>query len=251
MSQFPKHDRLVCKPVFLLSSVRSGSTLLRCILDSHSSICAPHELHLGHIGARIDSEFATLSMSILGLDATSLKQLLWDRVLQSILAQSGKSIIVDKSPSNTFIHDELRACWPDARFLVLRRHPADIATSIVQANDGRDLAEASALVNRFGEALDRVLRDEPNTPVIRYEDLVTDPASTCRQLCDLLVTPYEPAMLDYGASEHGPLIYGVGDWGDRIRTGRIQPCPGASEARPTPPQLVDLTHRWGYCVSSW
>jgi hypothetical protein len=39
-------DRLLTGPTFVLSSVRSGSTLLRLILDSHPEICSPHELHL-------------------------------------------------------------------------------------------------------------------------------------------------------------------------------------------------------------
>ncbi|MFJ8165549.1 hypothetical protein ACIRBY_32180 [Streptomyces sp. NPDC096136] len=43
-------DRLVPSPVFLLSAVRSGPTLLRCVLDSHSRLHAPHELHLTRFG---------------------------------------------------------------------------------------------------------------------------------------------------------------------------------------------------------
>src|SRR5689334_24043760 len=38
-------DRLVQRPCFLLSSVRSGSTLSRVILNSHSQIHSPHEMH--------------------------------------------------------------------------------------------------------------------------------------------------------------------------------------------------------------
>jgi len=39
-------DRLVAAPVFILCTLRSGSTLLRVLLNSHSQIHAPHELHL-------------------------------------------------------------------------------------------------------------------------------------------------------------------------------------------------------------
>src|SRR3954467_12084339 len=42
-------DRLLEQPVFVLSSIRSGSTLLRVLLNSHTAIHAPHELHLGGI----------------------------------------------------------------------------------------------------------------------------------------------------------------------------------------------------------
>lgn len=39
-------DRLSSEPVFILSPVRSGSTLLRSMLDAHSLIHAPHESHV-------------------------------------------------------------------------------------------------------------------------------------------------------------------------------------------------------------
>ena len=50
MTRTDPADRLVTAPTFILSSVRSGSTLLRLLLDSHPDICAPHEMHLRGIG---------------------------------------------------------------------------------------------------------------------------------------------------------------------------------------------------------
>ncbi|MER6695209.1 sulfotransferase, partial [Streptomyces minutiscleroticus] len=39
-------DRLLRRPVFVMSPVRSGSTLLRMLLDAHSELHSPHELHI-------------------------------------------------------------------------------------------------------------------------------------------------------------------------------------------------------------
>ncbi|MFC7591929.1 sulfotransferase [Nonomuraea antimicrobica] len=50
---FPAAPRLVKSPVFVISPVRSGSTLLRMLLNSHSRIRAPHELHLRTIGVEL------------------------------------------------------------------------------------------------------------------------------------------------------------------------------------------------------
>jgi hypothetical protein len=36
-------------PVFVLSCERSGSTLLRYIIDTHPQICSPAHLHLGQL----------------------------------------------------------------------------------------------------------------------------------------------------------------------------------------------------------
>ena len=41
-----KADRMVRAPVFVMCTLRSGSTLLRVLLNSHSRIHAPHEIHL-------------------------------------------------------------------------------------------------------------------------------------------------------------------------------------------------------------
>ena len=95
-----KGDRLVQRPAFILSSVRSGSTLLRVLLNSHSQIHAPHELHLRYVSVKLDAQWAVRSMRELGLDAAGLEYLLCDRVLHRALPGSGKGLIVDKTPNN-------------------------------------------------------------------------------------------------------------------------------------------------------
>lgn len=71
--------RWLREPIFILSAVRSGSTLLRAILGAHSALYAPHELHLKDITVSLDSSFARLSMDELGVTAGELEYLLWDR----------------------------------------------------------------------------------------------------------------------------------------------------------------------------
>jgi hypothetical protein len=239
-------DRLVPAPVFILSSIRSGSTLLRCLLNSHSQIHAPHELHLRYLTVGVDSEYTELSLQVLGLDADQLRYLLWDRLFHRELTRSGKRTLVDKSPSNVWIYEDLLRCWPGARFIVLRRHPAAIVDSIVRAEDGRDKRAATELVHRFADAMDAALSASPEAPVVRYEDLITEPDKLCRELCTYLGAKYEPAMLDYGRFDHGPFVYGIGDWSDRIRSGRIQ-APDSGRVEPeAPAALSGLAARWGY-----
>ena len=47
--------RLLTAPVFIFSAPRSGSTLLRVILGSHSELYAPPELPLKHLGVRAET----------------------------------------------------------------------------------------------------------------------------------------------------------------------------------------------------
>jgi len=50
-------DRLVEAPVFVICTLRSGSTLLRVPLDSHSQIRSPHELHLRYVSVHFDQKW--------------------------------------------------------------------------------------------------------------------------------------------------------------------------------------------------
>src|SRR5215217_4010814 len=142
-------DRLLVAPVFVLCSVRSGSTLLRVLLDSHSRLCAPHELHLRDQRVKLRKEYARRALADVGLDERRLQYLLWDRVLHRELAASGKEVLVNKTPSDVFIADRIRECWPDARFIFLLRHPLAIARSRHTARPGDSDARNLEMVLRY------------------------------------------------------------------------------------------------------
>src|SRR6266567_3338335 len=59
--------RLVTAPVFIFSAPRSGSTLLRVILGSHSELYAPPELPLKHLGVRAETQWIKTSLDGLEL----------------------------------------------------------------------------------------------------------------------------------------------------------------------------------------
>ena len=81
-------DRLLEQPGFVMCTLRSGSTLLRVLLDSHSQIRSPHELHLRYVSVHFDQKWSERSMAELGLDPTRAEYLLWDRLLH-------RSLVVD------------------------------------------------------------------------------------------------------------------------------------------------------------
>ena len=124
-----KADRLVRAPVFVMCTLRSGSTLLRVLLNSHSKIHSPQELHLRDLAVRVKTDYASKALGEIGLDDEQMRFLLWDRLLQRELAAAGKEILVNKTPNDVFIADLIARCWPDARFIYLLRHPGSIARS--------------------------------------------------------------------------------------------------------------------------
>ena len=229
--------------MFVICTLRSGSTLLRVLLDSHSQIRSPHELHLRYVSVHFDQKWSERSMAELGLDARRAEYLLWDRLLQRELAASGKAIIADKTPNNVFIVDRLRECWPDARFIYLLRHPAAIAKSRHAARPQDSAERNAAMVLRYGNAVEEARRKYPGLTV-RYEDLASDPETVTRQVCDFLGVPWEREMLDYGRFEHGKFKPGLGDWSANIKSGEIKPPEPPPEE--IPPELVELARDWGY-----
>lgn len=208
-------------PAFILSPIRSGSTLLRCILNSHSLVCAPHELHLSDLKVGSTSEYLEMSLEALRLDCEHLKYLLWDRIYHAILKSSGKKILVDKSPGYVLNWGDLRAIWPKARFIILRRDPAAIVRSIVEARDGRREAEAVQQVCHWVDALEEARKAIPDNFSLSYEALMSNPADIVSDLCAFLGVSFEETMLDYGKYDHGPFVYGIGDWGDKIKSGHL------------------------------
>jgi hypothetical protein len=241
----PAGDRLLTRPTFILCTVRSGSTLLRVILDSHSQVRSPHELHLRDMRVEIKEGHPTKALKALDLDERRLQYLLWDRVLHRDLAASGKTYLVNKTPSDVHIVDRIVECWPDARFIFLLRHPLAIARSRANARK-RDTPERNLeVVLKYGNALEDA-RQRFDGLTVRYEDLTTDPARVTKELCAFLDVEWEATMLDYGEHDHGQFRAGLGDWKDKIKSGEIQPAPPPPAPEEIPAELRSLSVAWGY-----
>ncbi|MFJ3402643.1 sulfotransferase family protein [Promicromonospora sp. NPDC090134] len=239
-------DRLLVAPVFVLSAPRSGSTLLRVVLDSHSRVHAPIETHVRRLSVDPTTPLVRRAMEALGHNTADVEHILWDRILHRELLRSGKDVIVEKTPSNVFAADRFATCWPDARFLFLLRHPVSIARSWHDADPARRPMNRAVLHTlEYMRALDDVRQRLPGLTV-RYEDVTEDPAAEFHRICDFLDLPWEPGMIAYGEQDHGDFHKGIGDWRDKIRSGTVQP--GRSIPRPgaIPRELRPMCESWGY-----
>ena len=238
-------DRLLVAPAFVMCSVRSGSTLLRVLLDSHSRIHSPQELHLRDLTVKVKTDYAAKALGEIGLDDEQMRFLLWDRLLQRELVAARKEILVNKTPNDVFIADRIARCWPDARFIYLLRHPGAIERSRHQTRP-QDTPERNAnMVLRYGNAIEQARADHPGLTV-RYEELTADPRDATKRLCAFLGVQWEAGMLEYGRFDHGRMKPGLGDWKAKIKSGEVQ------EAEPPPPleeihpSLHELCVAWGY-----
>jgi hypothetical protein len=200
-------------------------------------------MHLRDIAVTAKKGPVDKTLAEIGLDADQLRFLLWDRLLDREVRAAGKRLLVNKTPNDAFIADDIAACWPDARFIYLLRHPAAIARSR-QAARPQDAPEDNArMVLRYGVAVEEARRNHPGLTV-RYEDLTADPEGETRRVCEFLGVAWEPQMLDYGRFDHGSFKAGLGDWSQNIRSGEIRTAAPAPDE--LPPELEGLARDWGY-----
>ena len=242
--------RLLTAPVFIFSAPRSGSTLLRVILGSHSSLYAPPELPLKHVGVRAETHWIQASLEGMELGVEDLEHMLWDRVLAEALRRSGKPRLVVKTPSNVLIWERIAACWPDAAFVFLLRHPAAAVASLHSSfdpawrpEDAGSMEESVARGLRYMTVVEQARSALPGLTV-RYEELTASPERVVGELCDFLGVPFEPGMLEYGSFGHAGFTPGLGDSSLTIRSGRIQPPAPLPEEMPG--GLTDICAAWGY-----
>lgn len=237
--------RLVQSPVFLICPMRSGSTLVRVILDSHSLIRAPHEMHLRTLQVGYEKPYTQLAIERLGLTQRDLEYLLWDRLLHWELTRSGKQVIVDKTPGNALAWRRISECWPAARYIFLLRHPGAIFMSMRLVSPLAPAEQTARLVAGYVEGVEEARNALPGH-VLRYEDLVGSPAVVMRQICAFLDVPWEPQMLDYGNFEHGPFEEFIGDFSADIRSGTIRPGRPPPDIDGLPAVIRNACEEWGY-----
>ena len=218
--------------LFLIGAPRSGTTMLARMLGTHSDILGGPEPHLltplAHLGvwdkvekAPYDPVLAAESQQLFVSKLPRGKQDYWaacraycDVLYGQRLTGSGKSLCLDKTPAYALILPFIMKVFPDARFVVLTRHPAAIFSSFANSFFSGDYSAAQAynpILNRYVPALASFLRQE-TVPFIhvRYEDLVADPESVFERICAHIGVPYEAAAINYGAAAPGA-AEGLGD----------------------------------------
>ncbi|NGO14824.1 sulfotransferase [Streptomyces sp. HC44] len=240
-------DRLLRQPVFIMSPVRSGSTLLRMLLNAHPRLHSPHETHIRRLEVDYGSKLSQRAMTALDLERGDLEHLLWDRVLHRELVKSGKEFLVEKTPSNAFVYRRIRDCWPDARFVFLLRHPVSIARSWHEGDpDKRTYDEAAADALRYMKAVENARKGITGGHTVRYEDITADPEKEMRGLCEFLGVDFEPSMLDYGKKDDSQVVKGLGDWRDKIKSGQVQAGRALPKDDEIPELLRPMCTSWGY-----
>jgi hypothetical protein len=218
-------------PLLLLGVSRSGTTLLRVMLDRNSQLTIPDESffvplladrHLRRVHADdfLDDLRRLNTVREWGVPLDQVRARLTDEmpiaraiaVIYEVYAEEqGKPRWGDKTPMYMRHLLLLRRLFPDARYVHLIRDGRDAAISFLAMPPGvafetwshpRSAADFAAVWRAEVAAARRLgARVGPERYLeVRYEDLVADAESVLKAICGFADLPYEPAMKDYGGS---------------------------------------------------
>lgn len=221
--------------VFMIGTQRSGSNLLRLMVNQAPSIAAPHPPHIlerftpllpAYGDLRDESSFQQLVDDVVTLvevnpvpwgvafDRADIRRRCRDNSLVAVfgavmdrMAESyGKQHWMCKSLANVHFLPEIERYFAedDARYLYLYRDGRDVCLSFLKAVVGEKTAYHVARQWHVEQQL--ALECGRRVPASRYmalsyEELTSNPESTLRLLCRWLDIEFSPSMLDFHESD--------------------------------------------------
>lgn len=172
--------------VFVTGCGHTGTTLMATILGSHSAICTlPQETEVFRGTA----------------SAQEVREKL--RRMRDELSPA-KPIICEKTPRHIHCVPKMRAYFPDAKIVLMVRDGRDVTASLKRRTGSAAHAIARWVEDTTATVAAAAL---PNVMVVKYEDLVQDPARVIADVCAFIGVAFESDMLRY--SEAAPNWFGV------------------------------------------
>jgi hypothetical protein len=214
---------------FVCGVTRSGTTLLRLMLDSHPELAIPGETHWV---PKLIKAFERSKQSAddaadlvidhkrwgdFHLDGEELRERI--RAIDPVTAadsirafyltyaeREGKARYGDKTPGYVREMRRIQRVLPEARFIHIIRDGRDVSLSHMRMNWGPESYAQSARLwrNRIRKAR-RMAPDIDHYMEIRFEELVGDTEAVLRRVCDFVELDFDPVMLEYHERAEGRL----------------------------------------------
>lgn len=195
-----------CQNVYALyGALRSGTTLLRLILQAHPAIHCDDEtdfmvdylaekdgeLRFRRVDLAADRIFRGTGMSV--PDTRDGRAAFFDLLAQYRRDRSGPLVLVLHRSLGRLLH-----VLPGIRVIHLVRDPRDVARSSIGMGWAGNTWHGVSHWIRTETEWDRErprLRREPLE--LRYEEVLTDPVPKLTELCQFLGVAYDPVMMNY------------------------------------------------------
>lgn len=203
---------------FVVGAARSGTTLLRLMLDAHPDLAIPPETHfipdLQRIwetatepgAATIETLLGHRRWPDFGIDGDRFRERVDDacpsrlgdvlRIFYSMYAErQGKRRCGDKTPLYVLWMPLIAELLPEAHFIHVIRDGRDVALSVRLLSFGPDSIEDAALW--WSERVQKGQEAGAGLPYIevRYESLVEDARPELERVCEFIDLDFRPQML--------------------------------------------------------
>lgn len=200
--------------IFIFSMPRSGSTLLQKILTSHSKIVSTGEPSIllpiffsfrergivsiyGH-----KKNFGGVKEIIEEIDFDAIKKKFIMNIYMQISQKLSKDAVyfLDKTPRYWLIINEIIQLFPEAKFIFLFRNPLSVLASSIETWSNDELILSSYYFELI-EASKKLVEgyylaaEKNNLYKVKYEDIVTNPLETIKNICGYLNLEFEEQML--------------------------------------------------------
>jgi len=206
---------------FIGGATRSGTTLLRLMLDAHPELAIPSETHFvpDVISRCVEGPVEALELAGLitghprwgdfGLDPGELtgrlerlEPLTAAEAIRSFYrlyaAKQGKRRWGDKTPGYIRKTQPIQRVLPEARFVHMIRDGRDVALSLMPLSFGPStVAEAAELWRKRVSAGRQQAKGANHYLEISYEDLILQTEPVLRRVCEFIELEFDPAMLSY------------------------------------------------------
>jgi protein-tyrosine sulfotransferase len=207
-------------PVFVLSCERSGSTLLRYIIDTHPQVCSPAHLHLGQLCRSLyTSIFYSLGQTMEPTDEAARERLVGSevrRIVDEFMGKytraKGKQTWCEKTTENLQYLRFLLDVFPDAKYICLYRNCMDVVHSSIECSRLGFMPElapyvqkrpdniVAAMVDSWVDKMTTLLEFELAHPSqcfhIKYETLVLEPSQTLSAMFAALGLEWDKELLN-------------------------------------------------------
>lgn len=202
-------------PVVVIGGcARSGTTLLRVMLDSHSAVTCgvpsnvfvPTAIDAKELAFRFEfSEHLVWQMQQASADRAEFI----DKFRMLCEASTGKAIWGDKTARNVHQFKWIRQHFPKALLIHVIRDARDTACSLRTHRKRRVIGSTIELTGNvlpLNECVQRWVRDvnvgiamrgDPRYIEVKYEDVVRDSEAVLRVVCEKIGITFEKQMLDY------------------------------------------------------
>jgi hypothetical protein len=220
-------------PLFVVGMWRSGTSLLYALLNQHPQIGLMYESDFPLLAPvfllprksswwipKVDSWNGALTRH--KIDANGIPENVtglanaFRAVAEQYARKKGATIWGCKSPNYYDSMNRLADLFPDAKFIVIWRDPADVCRSIVRAAQkspwfarrGMDL-RALLGVHLMKQEADKLVKRGVAIHQLQYDDLVGDPNAALAAICDFIGIPFDPKMNTLEGADRSAIYNGA------------------------------------------